>query len=110
MESVLERERSLKKLHHCIANYSLTYQEKASLIQAQQDLRDKIEFKFRRSAINQNYVFPRKQTVSDQYGAENEFVDLHRQPEPDLDVEVLECKQKPKIKLAKGRNDKRMQT
>jgi hypothetical protein len=42
MENALERERSLKKLHFCIANYHPTPQERSSLVSAQQDLRDKI--------------------------------------------------------------------
>jgi hypothetical protein len=63
MDTVLERERSLKKLHQCIANYKPSQQEKTSLMHSQQEMRDKIELKFKRSAANQNYVFPRKQPI-----------------------------------------------
>jgi hypothetical protein len=60
METKLERERSLKKLHFCIANYNPTDEEKLAMRSAQVDLKDKIEIKFRKSAANHHYVFPRK--------------------------------------------------
>ena len=56
----MERERSLKKLHFCIATYSPTDEEKLAMKSAYVDLKEKTEMKFRKSAMNQSYVFPRK--------------------------------------------------
>lgn len=80
METALERERSLKKLHQCIANYKPSQQEKTSLMQSQQEMSEKIELKFKRSAANQNYVFPRKQPFIQEFSDGPETVDLHKQP------------------------------
>jgi len=60
METKIERDRSLKKLHFYIASYNPTDEEKLAMKGAQVELKEKIEMKYRKSVANQNYVFPRK--------------------------------------------------
>ena len=72
-------------------------------MQSQQDMMDKIELKFKRSAANQNYVFPRKQPIVQEFSDGVEVIDLHKQPKPEQQPDTIESKHKPKIKLAKPR-------
>lgn len=71
---------------------------------------DKIEIKFKRSTANQSYLFPRKHAIVEEFSDGVEVVDLHKQPRPEQEPDGIEVKQKPKIKLAKPRIEKRVQT
>jgi hypothetical protein len=62
-----DRECSLKKLHFCILNYQTTTEEKKMLVHAKQELRDKIEFKYKKSEINKEYKFPLKYKYEEEY-------------------------------------------